>query len=136
MQFDSKIVSMFKKSIINLEIDILVLSKNCLLIVEVKSNPNDVFKAMDQLKKFEHVITKVFESICHKEVTVTKVVAIPEFKHPFLKKKAGEQNVQILMSSEGRDEMAPKLLSEIIKLENLTSGTVFSHWSLVPMLKH
>jgi len=72
-------------------------------IVEIKSNPDDVFFAMKQLEKSELVFRKIFQSIGGENVSIKKAVAIPPSKNPQLLKKAKDAKVHILIYSDIKD---------------------------------
>lgn len=72
-------------------------------IVEIKSNPDDVFKAQKQLHRSEYIFRLVFDSLCKSEVSIQTIIAIPTHKNPHLLKKVREANVTVLEFAKDKD---------------------------------
>ena len=102
-QFDSEIIQSYDKGerkghpIIQIEIDVLVVSKAGLTLVEVKANEKEGFKAMEQLKKAKHIIQKLSEVVgVHlDEDSIQQVVAVPSLTNTILKSRADKHHVDI-----------------------------------------
>ena len=72
-------------------------------IVEVKSNPDDVFKAQKQLEKSEFIFGQIFKSICQHKICIQKIVAIPTHKEPYQLKKVTDANVTVLQFNDNKE---------------------------------
>ena len=81
--FDPIILSTFRKSkitqmpIVQIEIDVLVISKTCITLIEVKSNADKGTFAIEQLKKAEHLISILCQIVGLDKVPIKKIVAAP-----------------------------------------------------------
>ena len=74
---DESMMKKFKNQILNIEIDILAVSRNALLVIEVKSNPNEWGKAFEQLGKSEYVLTLLLEILGLKGFQIRTIFAAP-----------------------------------------------------------
>jgi hypothetical protein len=93
------------KPIVNLEVDLIIVSKNSILLIEIKSSPKDVFSAMNQLNRAEKIVTEIIESVCeNKMVCVKKMVVIPPYKHRDLTLKAKHNNVTVIFGQDKETE--------------------------------
>jgi len=72
-------------------------------IVEVKFNPNDVFKAQLQLERSEYIFGQVFKSICQSEVLIQKIIAIPTHKDPHQLNKIKDASLTVLQFEDGKE---------------------------------
>ncbi len=85
------------KPIINLEVDLIIVSKNSILLIEIKSSPKDVFSAMNQLNRAEAIVTEINKALCESQIVcVKKIIVIPPFKQRDLTMKAKLNNETVI----------------------------------------
>ncbi len=93
------------KPIINLEVDLFTVSQNSVFLIEIKSNPKDVFKAMDQLNRAEYVISELAKTVTSgKVVPLKKVVIIPPYQQRDLELKAKKYNVTVVKLDQSKED--------------------------------
>jgi hypothetical protein len=109
------------KPIINLEVDLIIVSKNSILLIEIKSSPKDVFSAMNQLNRAEAVVTEINKALCESQIVcVKKIIVIPPYKQRDLTMKAKHNNVTVIfghvednLSDLAKNEKCPNPSQEI-----------------------
>ena len=73
------------------------------VIAEIKSNPNDAFKAIDQLERLESVFTAIFRTLCDEEIVLKKVLVIPPSSNYQLPDKAEKAGVTVITVKDGEE---------------------------------
>ena len=86
------------KPILNLEVDLMILSQNYIYLIEIKSNPKDVFTAMNQLNRAEEVVSAITRTVCSNAIVpLKKIIVIPPFKQRDLELKTKQNSVTVLL---------------------------------------
>ena len=108
---DADVLEKFKAGVIELEIDLLSCSRDCICLTEVKSNPSLGFKALEQLERAEKIIQILLRIIGlgEKKINICKLVAVPPPVTHQLKKKAKVFTIDSIADNEKTiDEIHPK----------------------------
>ena len=104
------------KPILNLEVDLMILSQNSIFLIEIKSNPKDVFSAMNQLNRAEEVVSTITRTVCSNAIVpLKKIIVIPPFKQRDLELKAKQNNVTVLLFDLSQEYLNQLIIGKKLK---------------------